>query len=203
MGKPPMLPSFCSSGQPGGCRWAIWGRSALILALFAFAASGCSDARRALGLEKSPPDEFQVVSRAPLTLPPDYSLRPPQPGAPRPQERSVQDTARTAVTGIIAGGGSASSSAGEKALLTRAGTAQANPDIRELVGREAGELAAADETLVDRLIFWRKPQDRSPVVDAQKEAQRIRENQALGRPVSEGDTPTITRRKLGPLEGIF
>ena len=153
MGMPPMFPSSCSSGQPGGCRWAIWGRLALILALFAFAASGCTDARRALGFEKSPPDEFQVVSRAPLTLPPDYSLRPPQPGAPRPQERSVQDTARTAVVGVMSSGPAGAASPGESALLTRAGAPKANPDIRELVGREAGELAEADRTFVDRLIF--------------------------------------------------
>lgn len=202
-----MLTSSCSAGRPGSCRWAIWGHLALIVGLAVFAMTGCTDARRAIGLEKSAPDEFQVVSRAPLTLPPDYSLRPPQPGAPRPQERSVQDTARSAVTGYLSSGPGArsprASSAGESALLTRAGSAQANPDIRELVGREAGELAEADRTFVDRLVFWRKPQDLSPVVDAPKEAQRIRENQALGRPVSDGDTPTITRRKLGPLEGIF
>ena len=34
------------------------------------------------GPGQAPPDEFQVVRRAPLILPPDYSLRPPEPGAP-------------------------------------------------------------------------------------------------------------------------
>jgi hypothetical protein len=40
------------------------------------------------------PDEFEVVQRAPLTIPPDFDLRPPKPGSPRPQEVSVDKLAR-------------------------------------------------------------------------------------------------------------
>ena len=36
------------------------------------------------------PDEFAVESRAPLTVPPDFDLRPPEPGAPRPQEKTAK-----------------------------------------------------------------------------------------------------------------
>src|SRR3546814_5174685 len=43
------------------------------------------------------PDEFRVVSRAPLTLPPDYNLRPPEPGAPRPQVGTPSQQAERAV----------------------------------------------------------------------------------------------------------
>ena len=42
---------------------------------------GCDSFNRALGLEKVVPDEFAVVSRATLAVPPDYSLRPPRPGS--------------------------------------------------------------------------------------------------------------------------
>ena len=38
--------------------------------------TGCSDFRRALGSEKSSPDEFEVVVRPPLSLPPGFSDRP-------------------------------------------------------------------------------------------------------------------------------
>jgi hypothetical protein len=58
--------------------------------------------------------------------------------------------------------------------------------------------------MTERLMFWRKPDpEYGTVVDASKEAQRIRENQALGKPVAEGVTPTIARRKRALLEGIF
>ena len=47
--------------------------------------AGCTDFKRTIGLEPTLPDEFAVESRAPLTIPPDFELRPPQPGASRPQ----------------------------------------------------------------------------------------------------------------------
>ncbi len=38
---------------------------------------GCSAIGNALGFSKRPPDEFEVVSKSPLVIPPDYNLRPP------------------------------------------------------------------------------------------------------------------------------
>jgi hypothetical protein len=58
---------------------------------------GCTDFKRSIGLEKTSPDEFAVESRAPLTIPPDFDLRPPQPGASRPQEKSSGQQARQAI----------------------------------------------------------------------------------------------------------
>ena len=63
------------------------------------------DLKSTFGLNKRAPDEFAVPTRAPLSLPPDYSLRPPEPGAPRPN----QTTAR----GLCGGGGT-----GESRVLT-------------------------------------------------------------------------------------
>lgn len=59
--------------------------------------TGCSGVQKQLGLERTAPDEFNVVSRAPLSLPPDISLRPPQPGTTRPQEGSTSDAAASAL----------------------------------------------------------------------------------------------------------
>lgn len=53
----------------------------------------------ALGMGKRAPDEFAVVKRAPLIVPPDFDLRPPDPGAPRPQIGRTSDQARVALTG--------------------------------------------------------------------------------------------------------
>ncbi|MEO0393013.1 MAG: DUF3035 domain-containing protein [Pseudomonadota bacterium] len=58
---------------------------------------GCSGVQKQLGLERSAPDEFNVVSRAPLSLPPDINLRPPQPGTTRPQEGTTADVAASAL----------------------------------------------------------------------------------------------------------
>lgn len=173
----------------------------------AIALSGCSDARKALGFEKAPPDEFQVVERAPLSMPPDFSLRPPAPGTVRPQEGNVRDQARAALTGrstatpISAQG----RSTGDVALLKKAGAEQIQPDIRIMVNKETQAIAEADKSFTDKLVFWRKPDGpgAGEQLDATKEAQRLRENQALGRGIGDGDTPRIARRKKGMLEGIF
>jgi len=168
--------------------------------------SACSDTRKALGYDKAPPDEFRIVSRAPLSLPPDYALRPPQPGVSRPQEQSTQEQARQALIGNTAPPRSVvppGASAGEAALLAKVGAPRSDPRIRELVDRESTAIADADRSFFDRLVFWQKPPESGTVVDPQREAQRLRENQALGRSVSDGDTPTIRRRKKGALEGIF
>src|SRR5438105_3053280 len=58
---------------------------------------GCADMRLALGMDRVGPDEFAVESRAPLTIPPDFDLRPPQPGAARPQEVTAAERARKVI----------------------------------------------------------------------------------------------------------
>jgi len=58
---------------------------------------GCTDLKRSIGLEKTSPDEFAVESRAPLEMPPDFDLRPPQPGTTRPQEKASNQQARKAI----------------------------------------------------------------------------------------------------------
>jgi DUF3035 family protein len=58
---------------------------------------GCTDFKQMIGLDQPMPDEFAVESRAPLTVPPDFDLRPPEPGAPRPQEKTAQQQAEQAM----------------------------------------------------------------------------------------------------------
>lgn len=184
-------------------------RAALCVLVATVALSGCSEARRALGYDKAPPDEFAVVSRAPLAVPPDFKLRPPEPGAVRPQEGPVRDQARQALLGRNAAATPARNldvggrSSGEVALLKRAGSDQAPADIRTLVNKETSALADASKSFTDQLVFWRKPEPYGTVIDPAKENQRLQENQALGKAVTNGETPIIKRRQKGILEGVF
>jgi hypothetical protein len=68
-----------------------------VFGLLSLSMSGCSDFKKMVGIEKTSPDEFAVESRAPLTIPPDFDLRPPAPGAGRPQEVSSANKAKTAI----------------------------------------------------------------------------------------------------------
>src|SRR6201989_2627872 len=95
--------------------------------------SACTSTRNALGMNKVTPDEFRVVTKAPLVVPPDFSLRPPAPGKPRPQELQPESAARTALLGQQEG---AARSDGEKALVAKAGGEKADPLIRYVVDDE-------------------------------------------------------------------
>jgi len=185
--------------------------AALAVAL-PLATGGCSGVKETLGLTKQSPDEFRVVSRAPLSMPPDYNLRPPTPGAPRPQEGTPRDQAQQAVLGIAPdaippiGQGEeseAAQSSGESALLQSAGATGVDPNIRQLVDTETAEDEADSKTLADTLVFWREPEPYGEVVDPTLEQKRLQENAATGEPVSAGETPTIVRKKKGALEGLF
>jgi hypothetical protein len=181
--------------------------------------AGCDSTKEMLGLTKRSPDEFQVVSRAPLSMPPDYSLRPPTPGAPRPQEGTVQDQAKNIVTGysgrntgtlqpdqipsIGEGEPQTAESAGESAFLQSAGLSGVDPNIRKLVDQETAADEESSKSVLDSLIFWRKPEPYGTVVDPAAEQKRLQENQALGQPVDTGNTPIIERKQKGLLEGLF
>jgi hypothetical protein len=177
------------------------------LVAVAFAASGCESARKALGGKKSGPDEFVVYKRPPLTLPPEYGLRPPSPGVDRPQLVSPRDEAKSAVLNAATPQGqaqqqSAGATPGVAALLDKTGARQAQPGIRETVDQESTLLASEDRRFIDKMIFW---VDDAPylgtVVDAKKEQQRIMQNQALGKPITDGKVPEIKRKP--PRKGLL
>lgn len=114
--------------------------------------AGCTSTKKALGMSKVTPDEFRVVSKAPLVVPPDYSLRPPAPGQPRPQELQPESAARYALMGQR---DAETRSDGEKALVARAGAEKADPLIRYVVDDEFGNVAHKEKSFADRVMFWK------------------------------------------------
>jgi DUF3035 family protein len=184
-------------------RGRLFAASLLAGCALALAACGNGDSlSRTFGLTRDAPDEFMVTTRAPLSMPPDFSLRPPRPGAPRPMEESEQHQAETALVPQAAlGTQPGGESAGQAALVQEAGPAVTN-SIRAQVDADA-RMDQANNGFVDQLLFWRRTEPQGIVVDPQKEAQRLRENAALGESPETGDTPIIQPRKKGWLEGIF
>ena len=114
--------------------------------------AGCQSTRNALGMTKVTPDEFRVVTKAPLVVPPDFSLRPPAPGKPRPQELQPESAARTALLGAREG---EARSDGEKLLVAKAGAEKADPLIRYVVDDEFGDVAHKEKGFADKVMFWR------------------------------------------------
>jgi hypothetical protein len=172
--------------------------------------SGCgNDTARTFGFTRDAPDEFQVTTRAPLSMPPALGELPvPRPGAERPQEMSTRQAAEAALVPSAALGPSAARGAGprtpgESALLSQAGRPTGG-DIRRRVDEESLRLSQADRGLTERLIFWQQPEQPGVALDARRESQRLRENAALGREATEGETPIIQRsRSSNPLTRLF
>ena len=125
----------------------------VLAAVAATTLAGCQSASKALGMSKVVPDEFRVVTKAPLVVPPDYALRPPAPGEPRPQDLQPESAARQALIGESAG---AARSDGERLLVAKAGVEKADPLIRFVVDDENGDLAHKDESFASKVMFWKK-----------------------------------------------
>lgn len=156
--------------------------------------AGCGNAKEELGLARKPPDEFAVVKRAPLAMPPDYTLRPPQPGAPRPQEADIQEEARTVVFGASEKQEKPEPTDAESFILQQTGGDQADPSVRQAVDKETAEIEPKKKPVAERLLGWTGYGDGgeadASVVDSAAEAERLRKNIEEGNPVTEGETPT-------------
>ena len=126
-------------------RWATWAAIAGI----GIALAGCQSVREATGVAKLAPDEFTVLTKAPLIMPPDYNLRPPQPGAPDANIGVPSELAREAlfpqnpVNAAAALGAEYSDS--ERVLLGRSGASVADPSIRQQIGIDSGRTDQGDE----------------------------------------------------------
>ena len=130
------------------------GRGLVVLSTLCLAGvsliTGCTDLKKSIGLEPTLPDEFAVESRAPLTIPPDFDLRPPQPGASRPQEKSSDQQAKQTIE--QAGPGEPGKQASDFRLRR---SEDGLPDI----GRRSAQApdpnaAVADQSLSDKLLGY-------------------------------------------------
>lgn len=183
----------------------------LLLPLLLSACEG--GAREALGLVRDAPDEFAVVSRPPLSIPPEFSLRPPREGE-APRGASANEAARNVLIGEPAATETSKTelveptvetavipvqreevlSGGASNLLKRAGVDTASENIREQLGIDAATPVDTSnaKTLMDKLVGQDKAE---PVVDAQKEAERLRANKDAGKPLTEGE---VAEEKVNP-----
>ena len=172
---------------------------------------GCSSARDIVGLGKQSPDEFEVVTRAPLSLPPDYGLRVPIPNISRTQEKSVRDSADD----LISSRGSSSrqklsrrnrlgaTSPAEDAILGRAQARSSDDSIRAKLSSDNKTISGTDKKLIDKIIFWQGAEKPGAILDPEKESKRINDLKSDGKTIANGDVPVIERADGGLLDGLF
>lgn len=200
----------------GGYAKAVMKRI-LLACLFSLAACDNGSVRDTLGLTRKAPDEFRVVSRPPLSVPPDFTLRPPAaPGEVPSGGVTASQTAQalvfggepqssvpaeaTADTAVMPVTEYALASPADAQFLANAGADKADANIRDFLYQENAAADSEDKGFIEKL---REPFNAEPTVDAEKEAERLKENKEAGAPVTQGETPTTKPKDTGTLGRIF
>lgn len=193
-------------------------QTALIFcALTALTACGEGSVGERLGIERKPPDEFRVLSRPPLNVPPEFNLRPPSDGsegygletpAAKRAEQAVFGGSGSdeneglkpgnAPTAVMSVESSDAASTSDQNFLNKAGTERANPSIRQVIRKESGTTGYEKKESVLKILGTDNP--REPMVDAEKEKERLEQNAKEGKAVDEGDTPTKLPKDRGILD---
>ncbi|MEO1042279.1 MAG: DUF3035 domain-containing protein [Pseudomonadota bacterium] len=104
------------------------------------------------GGPKRTPDEFAIITKPPLTVPPDYALRPPKPGELRPATLSSSQRTEQLLLGDRS---SAPPSDGELQFIQNVGALAVDPSIRDTLNAENGSIASKETSLANRILFWR------------------------------------------------
>lgn len=122
------------------------------------ACSSGSSSRRA-----GTPDEFRVVKKAPLTVPPEYSLRPPQAGTSVPAEVDPARAERAFSFGEQIG---VDASEAERILVAKAGAIAVNPIVREQVDYEEAGLLRKPRSISDTVTEWSGTEDERALAES-------------------------------------
>ena len=143
-----------------------------VLLGLALSTAGCDSTRQALGLKRTQSDEFEVSDRQPLSVPPNYALRPPMPNAPAAAEVNPSEKAKEALLGDQAA--NETNSAAEKNLLAQATAQQNDPMIRSQLAQDQAASKDSEKAPGEALAFWKDKGDRKSgdVIDPVAENKR-------------------------------
>ncbi|QDH15278.1 DUF3035 domain-containing protein [Oecophyllibacter saccharovorans] len=153
--------------------------------------SGCSgeEVARAFGLKRSTPDEYTIITRAPLSMPPSEKLvLPGAEEANRPDESPRLQALETLAPETALHPATGTDSSGQTELVSQVSSAAKAPT------NSNAELGPADQGFVDSLMFWQGGGSAGGVVDGEAENRRIQRNSALGKPLDMGATPTMRKK---------
>jgi hypothetical protein len=200
----------------------MYSKRALCFLLLLTSCGQANSARDLLGLDRSAPDEFRVVSRPPLSVPKEFFLRPPSDSEAEDIGGNVNQQARSLVTGAPLGRDSMSleqaeeegtadtavpvvlsgelESPGESAFLQKVGFNEADKEIRAKLSGENVVMTAEEPSILERL---RGETKEDPVVDAKGEAERIRTNKDGEKPLNEGEVKSIDPKKKSVIDRLF
>ena len=153
----------------------------ILLGAFALSACGGGGVGKVLGVQKRAPNEFNVSSRAPLILPPDFEVR-PEPektamdeGGVLSPEQQVKQTVfginvEKKTDALIMQEQASGKSQSELFLLEQTGALGVDGKIRETVDLETSRLAKENENFLRAMILGNQKYGKE--LDAEQEYNR-------------------------------
>ena len=112
--------------------------------------SGCgSELSDVLGTNKLPPDEFTILTKPPLIVPPEYNLRPPAEGEIR---ANVQQPNRQLQSILFGQNQTDDFSSSEISLMTGSDVAEAIPNIKEVLDSEMRDVEEVSSNLESQVL---------------------------------------------------
>lgn len=122
----------------------------IALSIMLLTLSGCDSVRNTFGLDHYQADAFTVPTNPPLTLPPDYNLRPPAPGTgPRYAVASSDQAQRTL------GLPQSTDRSSTAAFIARDSSHTTPENIREVVDQEAREDSTLTGQMGQKMKSWK------------------------------------------------
>lgn len=171
--------------------------------LLALTACGGGSVKETLGIGHKAPDEFRVVARPPLSMPPQFNLRPPSTNSESATVIPADKQAKSIITGDDDAVSEKKSSANESQFMKNIGVDKADPKVRDELTQQKLEAQEKKE----EGSWWggvtSVTEKKDTLVDAKKEAQRIKTNKEANKPVTEGETPEVKDKDHGVLGNIF
>lgn len=171
-------------------------RALLAISVAVGALAACGSVSKGGGSASSAPDEFKVLAKPPLVIPPEYALRPPQPGENRDLLLDPAAQAQAALFGRDLG---VNATAGERALVAAAGAQAVDGNIRQVVDVESSDVVRKSASYSDRLLQFKDGEDP---LGPRSESERLAEQEATRRVT--GGEPVVIERKAtkGKLPGL-
>lgn len=168
--------------------------------LTVFTVLGCAQPKEALNLNSDSPDEFAVIRKKPLVIPPKFNLRPPENSEKELSKDEPVNEARSVLVGSVLPNKKnndklADTSKGELVFLAKSGISSSNSSIRKILEEENSALASYSNSFVQRLVSRVTGEDKKDLVDPQKEQKRLQEKRSTGEATIKGQQEIIIRRK--------
>lgn len=150
--------------------------------------SACAIDKQTLGLGRRTPDEFTVITRKPLSLPPEYNVTPPT-----NKDISSNNISNEVKTSVLGEKDSKNKLNNEDiSFLSTINADNSDKNIREELTNNSNP--AGNKKVVNKIMFW-KSEDNSTIIDNAAEAKRLKENKKQGNKINNGDIPVIEPKK--------